>query len=267
MLDYYSTGIAKAKQEGIDIVEFARQGDTGTVVINQDSVVRNIDNHKTLPKASNSPVQPRNPEKGIEIPKEQTFAKNGDLIGNKFSDGDTNYEVIAIDPNKYGGKFKFGLQKDNGFVELYQTKDDIISFMEKAKKREAKKKTELLEEAKQKEINREAKESYENINGFADTQSSMQKANTLKILNSQINYNGEMLTRKKAIELNPDNIEKVDYKRDAYGNDTNVKLNKPEYRLYKDNKKSVYQNISKTEYDYAQFLKGKLNRELPKAPI
>ena len=41
MAEFGARVLEKAKSLGYDIVEFSRQGDVGTVVINQDSVLRN----------------------------------------------------------------------------------------------------------------------------------------------------------------------------------------------------------------------------------
>lgn len=43
MLEYYGNGVKKSKELGYDIVEFKNQSDVGTVVINENSVVRNFE--------------------------------------------------------------------------------------------------------------------------------------------------------------------------------------------------------------------------------
>lgn len=40
-LDYLTRALVAAKEAGYDIIEFKRQGDVGTVIINPDSVIRN----------------------------------------------------------------------------------------------------------------------------------------------------------------------------------------------------------------------------------
>lgn len=41
LLDWCTAGIIKCRELGIDVVEFERQGDVGTVILNQDMVIRN----------------------------------------------------------------------------------------------------------------------------------------------------------------------------------------------------------------------------------
>lgn len=41
LLDWCTVGTVKAKELGYDVIEFARQGEVGTVILNQDMVIRN----------------------------------------------------------------------------------------------------------------------------------------------------------------------------------------------------------------------------------
>ena len=43
LLDYCIAVITKAKEYGYDIVEFEKQGDIGTVILNTESVIRNAE--------------------------------------------------------------------------------------------------------------------------------------------------------------------------------------------------------------------------------
>ena len=45
-LDWMIAGITKAKAQGVDIVEFQRQGDVGTVILNEESVVRHYEERR-----------------------------------------------------------------------------------------------------------------------------------------------------------------------------------------------------------------------------
>jgi len=46
MLEWYVNAIKQAKQAGYDIVEFKHQTDVGTVILNEDMVVRNYRNYE-----------------------------------------------------------------------------------------------------------------------------------------------------------------------------------------------------------------------------
>lgn len=51
-LDYLTRALVAAKEAGYDIIEFERQGDVGTIIINPNSVIRNyghIENESKIP--------------------------------------------------------------------------------------------------------------------------------------------------------------------------------------------------------------------------
>lgn len=64
MLDWATRVIVKAKSQGYDIVEFAHQGDVGTVVLNTDSVVRNVSTAVPAPTNTIIPKVAETPSEG-----------------------------------------------------------------------------------------------------------------------------------------------------------------------------------------------------------
>lgn len=150
--------------------------------------------------------------------------------------GNEKQFTISIDGKHSNELIKVAdLQKD-----IARDKSDLIH------REEARKEGDITrdKEAKKQEF-------YNNTNGFADGKSPMEKAKILKVLNTEQLYNGKLKVRKAFIE-------------DAVANGGTVKEVNGKKRLYYNDNRFI-DNLTKTEYDYADYLNQIKNKS--KEPI
>ena len=116
----------------------------------------------------------------------------------------------------------------------------------------------------------EKKAEYENVQGFVDDKTPMQRANILKALNKNVTLDGVLTTRKKFIEglvgagkttsTREENKVKEMSRRASF-RANQQEQDEHERRMREAGKKIVYAlggfDVTKTEYDYANFLIGK----------
>ena len=116
----------------------------------------------------------------------------------------------------------------------------------------------------------EKKTEYENVQGFVDDKTPMQRANILKALNKNVTLDGALTTRKKFIEDLVDTGKTTstreenkvkEMSRGASFRANQQEQDEHEKRMREAGKKTVYAlggfDVTKIEYDYANFLIGK----------
>ena len=140
--------------------------------------------------------------------------------------------------------------------EYLDNQEEIIEKNKKAMEYHIKTE-EQTELEKQKELQEQAE--YENVYGYLNNKTPIQKGRILKILNVKISYakDGEFLgylTRKDFLYRMINEGCFIAHKKDInyYGKDGELRVKPNEYRLV-DSDGSFYE-ITKTEYDYANYL-------------
>jgi len=177
--------------------------------------------------------------------------KEESLVGKKYIDN-MGREQVVIGFNKQLNKYlvQKNENKEQQFGAVFTDEKEINKHLEKSEERKK------YYEDKNKKINEEKiKEEqkikeYKDIKGFAEDKSEMQKGKIIKSLNNKINYNGKIITKKKFIEeviskekaLPENGIYKKSY--DGIAKER-YSLKKPDGKFYE---------ISKTEFDYAEYL-------------
>lgn len=209
---------------------------------------------ETASVTKTTPTEAPRPQK----PTQTNEMSDSDLIGKEFTDGEYNYKVIKSPHSK----FKYGIEETS--VEtgeylktsLYDSDEEVNRMIEFAKIRLKDNEISTEQERKKKEKEDSDKAEYEFVHGFADSMAPIQKARVLKILNKKETFNGKVRTRKSIIEEYYNNVELVEFAKNAFGEYTDKRLPKPEYHLYDENyaKTKAYDIITKTEYDYAVYL-------------
>lgn len=173
------------------------------------------------------------------------------LVGKKYIDN-MGREQVVIGFNKQLNKYlvQKSENKDQQFGAVFTDKKEINKHLEKSEERkkyyEDKDKKIKEEQAKEEQKIKE----YKDIKGFADDKSEMQRGKIIKSLNNKINYNGEIVTKKQFIE-NVISKEKALPEKGMYKKSYDGVL-KERYSLKKSDGK--FYEISKTEFDYAQYL-------------
>lgn len=191
-------------------------------------------------------------------------------IGIDFTDGLREYEII-----EYMEQFKMYRLKnytDNRETELMD-KEEINKYLNNKQyynERLEKNKKYILEAEDQRrlieKIEREKEEEYNFCYGYVDSKIDIQKGKILKILNKNIIYNGDLITRKQRIHktLNTKNevytekyLNKNRYKKKNRDLEYVKLKDKLEYRIHyfnKEKNKFLFFEVTKTEYDYCNYL-------------
>jgi len=258
--------------EGIDVRGLKGLDDEGTGSVIYDlrkdgitEIFKGVSNTvATTPTEQPRPQEPTQTETSAQTKAPET---NEELVGMVFTDGKFNYKVVANPHSNY----KYGLEEtyvDSGeylSTSLYNSEEEIRNEMKWAETRLRDNEISAEQERKKKEKENSDKEEYEFVHGFTDGMSPIQKARVLKILNTKETFNGKVRTRKSIIEEYYNNVEMVEFTKNAFGEYTDKRLPKPEYHLYDENyaKTKAYNIITKTEYDYAVYLSDMYSEKKP----
>lgn len=178
-------------------------------------------------------------------------------IGMKLKD----FQGSTIEIVSYNENFKMYQGKEtnvNGIVTNPLLNDDDIEFYI-SKQQEIKAYEEKTQKVKSEQSKKEEEEKteYENVNGFCDNLSPMQKARTLKTLNTEIRYNGKWMTRKSFVlhlileGYTPTIKDKVMSSNRKIQGERIVKYKYNVPTLVNDNR---FYEVTKTEYNYALYL-------------
>ena len=192
------------------------------------------------------------------------------LIGKKFTDGIRQYEVldtITIAEKEYYRVKNYTDNRDNELftnenLNIYLSKQEELSS--KYESRQLRKKVwkkEVQEERKKKEIlEKRLNEDY----GFCENKTLLQKGKILKILNKEIRYNNEIITRKERIVnilTTCNNCYTDEYLNTNRYSEHKINLeykkltDKIEYRLYfQEGNDEYFINLTKTEYQFSEYL-------------
>ena len=167
---------------------------------------------------------------------------------------------------------KFYLVKEANMInkdsrsDILLTPEDIIKILdnqneikEKIKKAIEYHKKQEKEEVQRKEKEDQKQKEYENVYGFCDKMSPMQKGKILKVLNKTYNYYSDgkfiaNMSRKDFLKKHIENNNCIKHLKDLkyFTKDGECKIKNNEYRLVlKDN---TFYEITKTEYNYANYL-------------
>ncbi|APR02493.1 hypothetical protein RSJ2_4172 (plasmid) [Clostridium botulinum] len=187
-------------------------------------------------------------------------------IGINFTDGIREYQVI-----EYMEQFKMYRLKnytDNKENELMKKEQinkylDNKSFYDTKLKKHKSYLIKFEEEKKRiEEKERKEKEQYNFCYGFCDRKTDLQKGKILKILNTKMLYRENIMTRKEIIEFLMKKYKQIAPEEHLNTNRISKKINleyrklkdKLEYRIYFDKEKSGFLEVTKTEYDYCNYL-------------
>jgi hypothetical protein len=176
-------------------------------------------------------------------------------IGLEFIDNmDKNLKVL-----KYNEKYKkYECCQDNQMNGLYPllSKDDILFLLTKQDKYKQQRIKNIEYKIEQQEKEDRQKQEYENVYGFCDTKTPLQKGKILKILNTMMNYTtyGVMKRKDWLLLKRKDNC-KIDIRYNVKTITRNGAKNIPiEYIVYVKNNDNEYTTITKTEYEYIEYL-------------
>lgn len=167
------------------------------------------------------------------------------------------YEVLG-----YSDRYKGYLLSKNGVMNgMYDIEQaSYIDFMlSKQDKYIEDNKRWIEQQQLEKEQEEKEKFEYENVYGYLDNKTPLQKGKILKILNTKTSYSkdgmnlGYMARKDFLYKMIREGYE-VEHKKDLkyWGKDYELKVKANEYRLVAPDK-SFYE-ITKTEYDYANYL-------------
>lgn len=192
------------------------------------------------------------------------------LIGKKFTDGIRQYEIfdiVTIAEKEYYRVKNHTDNKDNELftienLNIYLSNQEELSS--KYESRQLRKKVwekEIQEERKKKEeLEKKLNEDY----GFCENKTLLQKGKTLKILNKEIRYNNEIITRKERIVnilTTCNNCYTDEYLNTNRYSEHKINLeykkltDKIEYRLYfQEGDDEYFINLTKTEYQFSEYL-------------
>ena len=162
--------------------------------------------------------------------------KVGDVVTDESG---TEYTVIEFERN---GKTMYGLRDDKaGATHFFDTPADLQMEIDRIELVKASQGVSDTYNQTLSDINAEEQQTREDVHGFADGKSNLQKGNIKKALTKTITHNGKTMTRKQFIEMNlHKRVEAVQ------------RNGKTEYRMYNDDNSFV--NLTKTEYEYHQYL-------------
>lgn len=150
----------------------------------------------------------------------------------------------------YNGENGCYLLWDDKYIQRLQSKQEDI------KQKKIKYEERLKQEQIREQIEAKEKAEQENLYGFDDNMSLMQKGRVLKILMKQYRYNGIVKTRKQFVfDLLEQNYYS-EYK--TFSNSMNSRARKEhtsEYCLCNRNDNTLYA-VTKTEYDFFNYLKN-----------
>lgn len=169
------------------------------------------------------------------------------------------------------GRYLVGDTRDREDYREYLTAEDIANAEKRATANiEFRKKQDAKAVARQ-EKEDAIKAEYEDVKGFAKERTSMQKANLLKALNKNVQLDGKLVTRKEFIEdlvdagntistREENKVKPMSKRADFRANQQ--EQDEHERKIREAGKKTVYSlgsyDITKTEYDYAEYLIGKM---------
>ncbi|MBS5307741.1 hypothetical protein [Clostridium sp.] len=187
-----------------------------------------------------------------------------ELLNIEFTDGIRQYRVL-----EYIERFKmYRLRNytDNRENELMKTEqienyiNNIEYYNERFNKNLQRQKEYEIQKLRELEEERKQLEQYNFCYNYTDNKTTLQKAKILKILNEQVLYNNEFYTRKDLIHklINKDSYTKEYFNTNRYSKkkiegEYKKLVNKLEYRFYY-NKDSVLLEVTKTEYEYINYL-------------
>ena len=177
-------------------------------------------------------------------------------VGVKFLGYDLfECEVIIKRQNDYLVKDSLRARDDGAFCSIMTTEDikDLLSKQDKLKEKKVGREQREKEET-QKEIQEiRLKQDKENLFGFTDNKTDLQKGKILTTLMKTMLYNGNMITRKDFVisQLKAGYTPEIkEYKKRNKGKEGILKAY---YVLYNHNNDS-WIDVTKTEYDFAKYI-------------
>jgi hypothetical protein len=177
--------------------------------------------------------------------------KEQPLIGKKYIDN-MGREQVVIGFNKQLNKYlvQKSERQDQQFGAVFTDEKEINKHLEKSEERKKYYEDQDKKIKEEQAIEEQKIKEYKDIKGFADDKPEMQRGKIIKSLNNKINYNGEIVTKKQFIE-NVISKEKAFPEEGMYKKSYDG-VSKKRYSLKKTDGK--FYEISKTEFDYAQYL-------------
>ena len=233
---------------GKDIARNTPKSTPGATTTNEVEKEDNLtEGNKDVPKNElKRPVQDGTADQnqGTDPQKEEKYP-----VG--FTYQDTNYEGDTIN-KKVVGRSKAGeyyvQEEGRGEADIFapdRMEQELKYAPDRIKRAQAYKiQKQKDDEAKAKAA--EDKKEYERLNQFADNMTPMQRGRVNAALNKKFRYNGKVMSRREFIEeaVKGHKAYVKMYERDK-GN---------EYALYQDKDARYYSQITKTEYDYFNYL-------------
>lgn len=191
-------------------------------------------------------------------------SKNDKYIGKKFFVGDKEEEIIGYDDNHkmYVGKPAYDWGGNNLYtkehLDKYYLPENYNFEEDKARREKEKQENERILTEKKLQKENEEKE-YNDIKGYAEDKTPLQKGKILKALNKQVWYkkinNGQPTTSKKAVEEMVEQGFKP--KKETFYKTfkrNGERFEKEENKLVMMNEQGEFYNINLTEFNYAKHL-------------
>ncbi|MDU3410061.1 hypothetical protein [Clostridium sp.] len=187
-----------------------------------------------------------------------------ELLNIEFTDGIRQYRVLEyIERFKMYRLRNYTDNRENELMKTEQIENYINNkeyYNERFNKNLQIQKEYEIQKLRELEEERKQLEQYNFCYNYTDNKTTLQKAKILKILNEQVLYNNEFYTRKDLIHklINKDSYTKEYLNTNRYSKkkiegEYKKLVNKLEYRFYY-NKDSVFLEVTKTEYEYINYL-------------
>lgn len=187
-----------------------------------------------------------------------------ELLNIEFTDGIRQYRVLEyIERFKMYRLRNYTDNRENELMKTEQIENYINNkeyYNERFNKNLQRQKEYEIQKLRELEEERKQLEQYNFCYNYTDNKTTLQKAKILKILNEQVLYNNEFYTRKDLIHklINKDSYTKEYLNTNRYSKkkiegEYKKLVNKLEYRFYY-NKDSVFLEVTKTEYEYINYL-------------
>ena len=187
-----------------------------------------------------------------------------ELLNIEFTDGIRQYRVLEyIERFKMYRLRNYTDNRENELMKTEQIENYINNkeyYNERFNKNLQRQKEYEIQKLRELEEERKQLEQYNFCYNYTDNKTTLQKAKILKILNEQVLYNNELYTRKDLIHklINKDSYTKEYLNTNRYSKkkiegEYKKLVDKLEYRFYY-NKDSVFLEVTKTEYEYINYL-------------